>query len=194
MRKRIIVRAAALGLVALALIVAGCSDNATKPDVEKPRYPEATTKETVIENLVLSYKDADIEQYCKLLHEDYVWFNQPYDVTYNGLPASYTRAQDSLHTGNIFLAAKKLHPNQSLWLDVLELDITGGSWQQIAEFNGDPCADCWETTREYALAFVFTGGAMTLTADDLVKFTIVGENVGGQNVYRIIKAEDWPKP
>jgi hypothetical protein len=194
MKKRIIVRAAALGLAALALILAGCSETSTKPEAQKPRYPEATTQEIVIQNLVLSYKDRDIGQFCKLLHEDYVWFNQPYDVTSHGLPASYTRAQDSLHTGNMFLAAKKLHPTQSLWLDRLELDITAGSWQQIAEFNGEPCSDCWETTREYALELVFTQTGTGMLSNDQVKFTIVGVNVDGQNVYRIIRCDDIMKP
>jgi hypothetical protein len=193
MKKRIVARAVALCLVASALILAGCSDNATKPKVEKPRYPEAATQEIVIDNLVLSYKDHDIDQFAKLLHADYIWCNQASDVL-QGLPDHCTRAEEIQHTGNMFLAADGKHPtNPHLNLETLSLVISPGPWTQVMEINGTPCSDCWETTREYMLEVVFSDSGNALVANSLVKLTIVGVDVGGRNVYRIIRCDDMRK-
>ena len=94
-------RVAVFALAAAALFMLGCSDNSTQPKVTRPRYPEATTKDIVISNLLLSFKDCNIEQFEKLLHEDYVWYNQPG----SGFPEFYTRDVDIEITGNMFLAA-----------------------------------------------------------------------------------------
>jgi hypothetical protein len=183
-------RVAALALAAAALFILGCSDTSTEPKVTKPRYPEATTKDIVISNLLLSFKDRNIEQFEKLLHQDYMWFNQASAAP----PEHYTRDEDIAITGNMFLAARHTHPNSTLWLDKLELKLYGGGWTLVTDFNSEPCEDCWETTREYSVILITTGGATTYIANDLVKFTVVPVLVDGTKVYRIIRCDDLMRP
>jgi hypothetical protein len=182
-------RVAAFAVAATAFFALGCSDTSTEPKVTKPRYPEATTPEIVIGNLLLSYKDRNIQQFEKLLHPDYTWHNQPGDA-----PEFYTRSEDSLITGNMFLAALHTHPNSTLWLDKLDLHIYGGAWLQIADFENAPCEDCWETTREYSVILITTGGAITYIANDLVRFIVVPVEVNGTKLYRIVRCYDLPRP
>lgn len=188
------VRLAVAGLCLAAIPFLGCSDSTTKPKVAPPRYKETVEKETVIRNLLLSYEDADIEQFAKLLHEDYVWYNQESDVVVLHLPEFYTRAEEIEKTGRMFLAAKHQHPDPAKNLDKLGLDIVAGTWIEVADFQGSPCEDCWETTREYSLLLIMDAGPLTLVAGGHVKLTIVSVQVDGTNVYRIIRADDLDLP
>jgi hypothetical protein len=193
MNTRAAVRLAGVGLCLAAIALLGCSDT-TKPKITPPRYKETVEKETVIRNLVLSYKDANIEQFTKLLHEDYTWYNQESDVVTLHLPEFYTRAEEIEKTGNMFLAAQHKHPDAAKNLDKLELELQPGDWTQVFEFEGNPSEDCWETTREYSLLLIMDGGSMTLVAGGLVKLTIISVPVDGTNVYRIIRADDLDRP
>ena len=183
-------RTETLALAAIALLVLGCSDNSTQPKAPKPRYPEATTKEIVIGNLLNSYADRNIDQFAKLLHDDYIWYNQARDVVSGGLPEYYTRSEDIAITRNMFLAALHTHPTSSLWLDKLELKIYPGTWEQIIQFEEVPCEDCWETTRPYELTLMTAGGALIYIANDLVRFIVVPVDVNGKKLYRIIRCDD----
>jgi len=183
-------RVTAFAVAASALIALGCSDDPTQPKVAKPRYPEATTKDIVISNFLLSYKDRDIEQFEKLLHEDYMWFNQASSAP----PEYYTRDEDIAITGNMFLAARHTHPESNLWLDRLDLTLYGAVWVEIVEFNSSPCEDCWETTRDYYFVLMTAGGATTYIANDLVRFVVVPVDLNGNKIYKIIRCDDMPKP
>jgi len=186
MKSQTVRRVAALVFAAAALCGIGCSDNSTQPKVTpKPRYPEATTKEIVISNFLKSYEDRNIAQFEKLLHTDYIWYNQE-GVT----PAFYTRSEDIEMTGNMFLAALHRYPNSALWLDKLELKLNDRPWIQIYEFDGASCEDCGETTREYYIELYMPDAAMTLLHDDLVKFVVVPVEEEGPKVYRIVRCDD----
>jgi hypothetical protein len=187
-------RVAAFAVAAAALFILGCSDDSTQPkETPKPRYPEATAKDIVISNLLLSFKDRNIEQFEKLLHPDYIWYNQPQDVS-GGLPKFYARDEDVAITRNMFLAALHTHTNSNLWLDKLELKLYGDEWTLVSEFNSEPCEDCWETTRAYSVTLITTGGAIIYVANDLVKFVVVPVEVDGTKLYKIIRCDDLPRP
>ena len=68
------------------------------------------------------------------------------------------------------------------------------TWQQVVQFNGAACEDCWETTREYYFVLMTAGGATTYIANDLVKFVVVPVNVSGKKLYRIVRCDDLPRP
>lgn len=180
-------RTAALALAAGVLLVLGCSEDPTEPKAPSaPRYPETTSQEIVIDNLLLSYKDRNIEQFAKLLHPDYVWYNQP-----GMTPEYYTRSEDSLITGDMFRAALHTYEDENLWLDRLDLSIVQpGTWQTIIDIAGVPCDGCWETTRAYSITLVMSGGAMTLIGSDKVKFIVAPVEAGGTTVYRILRCDD----
>lgn len=188
-------RLAAFTVAATVLLVLGCSDNSTEPKITKPRYPEATTKDIVISNFLLSYKDHNIAEFEKLLHADYVWYNEAMDVLGHGLPASYTRDQDIAHTRNLFLAAN--HDSSvatNRWVDRLDLSIASAPWKQDSTLEGSPCEDCWETTREYYLVVELSGGALTYIANDLVTLYVVPITENGTKLYYLRRADDIKKP
>jgi hypothetical protein len=192
MKSLTLLRVATFACAAAALIVIGCSDDSTQPkETPKPRYPEATTKDIVISNLLLSFKDCNIEQFEKLLHQDYVWFNQASSAP----PEYYTRDEDIAITRDMFLAARHLHPESKMWLDKLELELAQpGTWIQIIDIGGVACEDCWETTREYYFMLMMAGGAVTYIANDLVKVVVVPVEANGTKLYKIIRCYDLPRP
>jgi len=198
----------ALVLVA-ALAVLGLSGCILSPKEEVPDKPpsvwkDLTQKEDVIDNLVQAYKAHDINHYQDLLLLDdqsafdpYIWYNQATDV---GPPPEglevYTLLQDDVReTRGMFAAADRASGvPTSLYLDQLDLTLLPGSWLQIADFNGIPCADCWETTREYTITIHFVEEDKTVTGNDLVKFTVVGIPVNGKTYYRLARADDIMDP
>ncbi|RJR29747.1 MAG: hypothetical protein C4574_03120 [Candidatus Latescibacterota bacterium] len=179
--------AAALGLFFLSGCILG-TDEDDKPKEPTPDYRPLTDKDNVIHNLIESYKWCDIEEYEKLLHPDYVWRNQERDVVMGGLPEYFTRDEDLASTGNLFKAKSGTHPDPLVIVNALNLVIQAGAWQGITEIDGSPCEDCWETTRLYEIAVV--SPAMTLYADDYVKFVVVPVTEGGKTLYKIRRADD----
>ena len=189
---RRIVVAAALGCL---LFAAACSDSDPVSPKTEAKFKQLTDKENLIYNLMQSYKYCNIEEYTKLLHTDYIWTNQEQDVIQLGMPVFYSRDTDIEKTGNMFKAKLGVHPDPSMKLDRLNLTIiSAGSWQQVAEFGGEPCEDCWETTRNYSLELHFTASDMFLISYDLVRFTVAGVQANGRTEYRILRADDIDDP
>jgi hypothetical protein len=185
-------------VISLAIGSFGCilSPTDEKAPPEKPKYVylDLTHKEDAIKNLVTAYAEHNIRPIEKLLHEQYIWKNQDYDVAHNHLPEQIERQDDINFTHNIFLAADKASPDPTKYIDKLELTIEDGSWIQVPEFWGEPCEDCWQTTREYFITVVMDGGNTTLYGNDLVLFTIVPVMEDGKKLYKIGRADDVQKP
>jgi len=183
-----------VGVLLLGLV--GCilnpKDDEAPPTKPKYEYLDLTHKEDAIQNLVTAYKEHNVLQVEKLLHSLYIWRNQDYDIANNNLPEYYSRSEEITSTTNIFLAADK-RSEPTKYIDKLELTIEEGSWQQVTEFQGQPCTDCWETTREYFITVVMEGGNTTLYGNDLVVFTIVPVEESGKTLYKIGRADDRQK-
>jgi hypothetical protein len=187
-------------IVAIAALLIGgygCILNPADDKVPPPKptyvYLDLTHKGDAIKNLETAYKEHNITPVEKLLHELYIWRNQDWDVTRNNLPESYSRSEEITSTTNMFLAADK-RSKPELYIDQLDLTIEDGSWQQVSEFQGQPCDSCWQTTREYFITVVMEGGNTTLYGNDLVQFTIVPVMEAGKKLYKIGRADDMQKP
>ena len=107
---------------------------------------------------------------------------------------SIDRSTEIRSTTNIFLAADKRSLDPTKYIDILALEIKDGSWQQVSDFQGQPCDSCWQTTREYFITVVMEGGNTTLNGNDLVQFTIVPVMEEGKKLYKIGRADDLQKP
>ncbi len=181
-----IVRGAALAAIVSLLLVSGCSDDPAKPKIAAPRYPETTSPEIVVDNLLLSYQDRDIEQFEKLLHQDYIWYHQA-----GMAPEFCTRIEDINMTLNMFLAAEHKHPNKNLWLDQLKLELEPPRpWNPVVDIAGVPCAGCFETSRIYLVTAMTAGGAITYLPTDLIQIFVAPVDANGTTVYRIIRMDD----
>lgn len=185
-----------LTIIAMLVGLAGCilnpKDDQVPPSKPKYVYLDLTHKDDPIKNLVTAYQEHNSAPIEKLLHSLYIWRNQDWDVANNHLPESYSRTEEIAATTNIFLAADK-RSEPTKYIDKLELTIEDGSWQQVSEFQGQPCDDCWETTREYFITVVMEGGNTTLYGNDLVVFTIVPVMEGQKKLYKIGRADDRQK-
>lgn len=174
--------------------ISGCilspeEDPAPPPDQEEV-YKDLTDKENLIFNLQQCYKYTNIDRYQEILHPDYIWYNQETDVLSGKTEEFYTRDVDIERTNRIFLAKNNRHPDPNKVIDKLELSIESAAWQRVDEIGGNPCEDCWETTRNYLITIVTDGGNKTIIGDDLVKFTVVPFQRNGQKIYLIYRADD----
>ena len=151
----------------------------------KPTYRALTDKENIIYNLMQCYKEHNLLRYDELLDPLFVWHNQ--DDTVN------ERAKDIEQTGKMFDAAEGKYSDPALWLDKLELTIYNNPWEQVLIVDNVDCADCWETTRNYYITAVISGGATTYIGDAQARFIAVGADVGGQRIYRLKHIYDTPK-
>jgi hypothetical protein len=188
--------ASILTIIAMFIGLAGCilnpKDDKVPPSKPTYVYLDLTHKDDPIKNLVTAYKEHNVAPIEKLLHSLYIWRNQDLDVQNHNLPESYSRSEEITSTTNMFLAAdKRSEPDK--YIDKLELIIEDGSWLDVSEFQGQPCDDCWETTREYLITVVMEGGNTTLQGNDLVVFTIVPVTEGGKKLYKIGRADDRAK-
>jgi hypothetical protein len=183
-------KSAFLGIAALAMIVySGCilsPDEEVPQPQPKPTYKSLTDKENIIYNLMQCYKEHNVTRYEELLDAGFYWHDQ--DGT------AKDRATDISQTGKMFEAAEHTYPDPKWWLDRLELTIYNNPWTQVQEVDGEACADCWETTRNYYITAVISGGATTYIGDAQATFIAVGLDEGGQRIYRLRHIYDTPKP
>ncbi len=190
------IRIAASAFIVVLSLLLGCifgpeEKKEQKKANETPQCKPLTAKENVISNLLIAYGTANIDCYTELLDSQYVWRNQDRDITMNHLPEFVSREDDIRMTTNIFLAAqKKEHAGPQGYIDKLELKINTGSWDTLTTFQGNPCEDCWETTRAYMLMVVIDKGNTTLYAEDLVKFTIVCVKKDGKKLCKLMRLDD----
>ena len=112
-------------------------------------WPDMTTRDDAIKVVVLSYEnpnDAGSEsKYNALLHSQYFFKLHSSDVG-DGESQIMTRAEDLLSTAWIFEEQTVLE---------LTIDPEIGSWDTVDLVEGDPCENCWETTRSYFIRFQF---------------------------------------
>jgi len=175
--------------------VAGCilTPEVVPPEEKpKPTYKDLTHVEDVVTNLVQCYKEHNINRYKELLHDQYEWHNQDLDVQ-GGMDEFNTRDEEITTHTKFFQAAEHQYPVPSMNIDRLELNIAYAPWIQIVEFEGEPCADCWETQRLYDITVEFAGGTSTLMGNDNVKLTVVPIQKDGTTYYRLRRADDMKK-
>jgi hypothetical protein len=138
-------------LLALALAFSvSCNDPASpaKEEDEGIDWPGMTSKDDVVRTLLLTYENPkegeSVSRFTALLHSNYFFALDLSDVGV-GEPAILTRAVDIAATEWIF-------ENTSL----LELIIAEtGTWNPYNEIEGEPCENCWESTREYRIRVQF---------------------------------------
>ena len=130
-------------IAASIMMLASCGDDTQSP-IEKDdeiHWPAMTDRDDVIETVVLCYenpRDGADAKYNALLHSLYRFTLHEADVAPGESPI-FTRAEDIESTEWIF----RVHT-------MLELTITEtGSWYEYPVIGGEPCDNCWETTRQY---------------------------------------------
>jgi hypothetical protein len=162
-----------LMLAAAAVLAAGCSDSTEGPSERPSPYGVLTDKEHCIQNLVVSHKLRQIDEYVKILDPSYVWFGEKWGVLGDGTDV-LDYAEDVEITGILFQDAV-----------MLDLDIDGGTWSAVDKIGDQPCTGCWETERGYHCEIQFAGDDTIYIANNHVKFIVVPFDEGGTTKYRI---------
>ncbi len=148
------------------------------------RYYDPADKEGVVQNLLLSYLNTDIERYVELLHDDYLFFFQEGDYE-PGQNHYLMREEDMRCTRNMFLAANGQYEPH---IDRLQLRLDDGIWYPVNEIGGEPCDDCWMTERYYYI--VLNIGETTYIGNDVVIIYLKSVGSGEGNSYRILRVHD----
>ncbi len=184
-------------LTALAFSSCILSPTEEPPPKPTPVWKDLTHKEDVISNMVQSYKVHDITHYQQLLTDEFIWVNNPVDYANKVVSEeSYARDIELTRTGGLFDAAEQKYADQNLWIDRLELTISTSPnaevdmWEQMPDYLGNPCSDCWQTTRTYGITAVF--GEKTLAGVAPVHIVIIGTPSNGKTYYHIARMEDLP--
>lgn len=130
--------------MALTLSVS-CNDpeSPIKEEEDGIDWPDMTSMDDVVEVLMLTYanpKDGEsTAKYNALLHSQYFFGLDIRDYIGGGSPI-LTRSDDITSTEAIFMYECLLE----LTLSPLE-----GTWEEYPLLAGDPCVNCWQSTREY---------------------------------------------
>jgi hypothetical protein len=139
-------------VLAMALTLSvSCNDpeSPVKEDDDGIDWPDMASRDDVIETLVLTYmnpKDPEsIPKYRALLHSQYFFGLAPQDVPLGG-SLIMTRLEDIAATEWIFEYEHLLE---------LTLSPSVGTWISTTEVEGEACAECWQTTREYFIRAQF---------------------------------------
>jgi hypothetical protein len=158
--------------VAAAVLASGCSEN-EGPSTGVNPYRDLTEREDCIDNLIISHKRKDIEEYATLLHEEYIWYGGKWGLFSDEL-GSLDRIEDIDLTEEIF--------QNTLQLD---LDIDGGVWEEIDEAGGNPCTDCWGTIRAYHFLARDAAEERYWMSDERIRVIVKPIDDGGTVRYRI---------
>ncbi len=142
----------ALPLMMIIMMAAGPScildpEDKKEPPAPPEPYPARETYEQCVDFLLRCYADHDGtagQRYEELLHPDYRFYFQPDDVEPGGDPFM-TRAEDIVSTQDY------LFNNPS----ICTLTLNGSGWDTYPEIEGQPCVDCWFTTRVYEIRLQF---------------------------------------
>jgi hypothetical protein len=139
-------------LVSVLIVTPACIFD-PKEDVKLPppvevEWPDMTQRDDVVETILLAYEypkeGESVSRYNALLHSEYFFGLDPGDVGVGGSPI-LTRAEETYTTERIFELES-----------LLDLTIAEtGTWNSYPEIDGEPCIDCWESTREYRIRAQF---------------------------------------
>lgn len=117
-------------LVAGGVLSYGCNqDDPAKPEPPAAvEFKDLTQKDDVLFNLELSYNERVINQYDKLLDDDFVFYFSRFDVDNNGTPEYWDRTTDVVVTEKI-LDGDRVN---ALSLVKLNLDYPDTSWTEVS--------------------------------------------------------------
>jgi hypothetical protein len=118
------------------------------PPVPVVEWPDMTQRDDVVETILIAYEypkeGESVSRYNALLHSKYFFGLDPADVGV-GEPPIFTRAEEIRTTERIFELES-----------LLELTVAEtGTWNPYNEIEGEPCENCWESTREYRIRAQF---------------------------------------
>ena len=181
MQKRI---TAALLIALIFLFAASCKEDPASPQKETPDidWPSMTERDDVIRTVLLAYDNPrsaeSMARYGDVLHSMYFFRLRATDVEPGGSPI-ITRAEDIQSTEWIF------ESHTMLLLEIPE----AGAWDPAPEIEGEPCDNCWVTTRQYYVQAQFGDDTVIYqSAPDRAFVTVIAAPDEGDSSKWVIRA------
>lgn len=144
---------ATVAMLACAVLVSCNDPEIPKPGTEAPPTPPPplSKKEYVLNNLVVAYLQRDIDNYKRLLDEDYYRFYFSQGDVSNGLPMDgWSRAQDEAATTNL-LNRNNPAPNRIVSID-LSVNMSNLDWKEVDADFASPDSTWMSVTTNYSFS------------------------------------------
>lgn len=144
-------------IVVLILVFSACASSIQERALEQVSIPGADSlygdlseKEDCILNFERSNNERSVDRFSELFQDDceFISMMGKPDFDADILAGQILRKeslQNVLETTRLFFASAQ----------ELRFKIERGMWTRLDSLRADPCADCWETTREYSLSASF---------------------------------------
>lgn len=159
-------------LLAYLLIIPAQAANTQAPPVEEPDYFDLTEQEHCIRNYVMSINRRNIDEYGRVLHEDFQQIVDP----------------EREHTIDRVKDVAVMRSQFGLERLVVAIAVQKGEWNPVDEIDGVKCDGCWETTREYTII------ASTRKADHATnsrsRFVVAPVTEGEATIYKLRLVQD----
>jgi hypothetical protein len=116
-------------------------------------YGDLSNKEDCILNYERACNERNIDRYAELFnaHCEFISMMGKPDFDADILSGQMLRKADlqgDLESTKRFFAG----------VGGIRFEIEGGTWMRLDSLSGDPCPDCWKTTRGYSLSATFGEG------------------------------------
>jgi len=188
------IRATIILLACAVMLVTACSDPENpRPTplvpVLPPTFANLTEKEHVLQNLVASYVQRDINEYKRILDADYYqFFFSDGDVS-NGLPAEgWDKTQDELATTNL------LNRNSSASNRIIAIDLAVAQENLIwVDIEADPplAETWWMVTTNYSFTFKTASDISYITSGSpRAQFTVRNIGTDAAPQWRLVRWRD----
>ena len=180
----------------LAVLATSCSDDETTPtNVQTSKYQNLTQRDHVLENLERAYNDRNINEYDKVLDDNFLFFFSLDDVNDpdNPAPSQWDRLTDTASARNMF------NPNwdggngrDPIVSITLTLQYLPDSWTPvIPEDQVRYPGETWYGKQVGYTLFVQTAGETDYLSEDITaQFTVRSAEVGGRVIWRIVSWRD----
>ena len=148
-------------------------------------YGDLSEKEDCILNYVRSCNERNIDRFAELFRPDcefiYIMGKPDFNAdTYSGQTLKKTDLKSELESMGNFFAG----------VGGLRFEIGTGTWMRLDSLSGDPCPDCWKTTREYSLSATFGQGAESRVMNGQGHMEFIISPVDGK--WKILRHIDQP--
>jgi hypothetical protein len=180
----------ALAVSILSAGWSGCGDDfAPSTEAEQPDvYPDATTRDLLVDDLVRAYNERNAGEYEKLLDAGFVFYFAPEEIEDLGQGASWNRAQDVASAQRMFMGQPGQTPDGNPVGPVQKIQLTlvpndGAGWTDpgsedfagttMRRFKVDMLVTFISGSREQVSGLqVFYAAAKTLEAKDGSAITV----------------------
>ncbi|MFQ5511237.1 MAG: hypothetical protein ACE5EO_05255 [Candidatus Krumholzibacteriia bacterium] len=196
-----------LTLVALtlgALVFNSCIFNAeegTPPDkVPPPAFKSLKAREDVLHNLELAWNQQNINQYDKLLDDNFTFFFGAKDISLGKVTSTdWGRASELIATGHMFDRTFDPPPGPSgtdpgpiISIDIsMDFPVGEEKWDPLSDPVVHPTETWYEKTVDYTFTITAGGDFRFLTGKVLrASIVIRFAEASGDSIYRIVQWRD----